>query len=247
MARPSKTDRYREVLRKTAPEHRQRYLRENSHLPGPRGNLELVWAAAEELSPSEIHQCAASGDEFLTVCGAVGLGRLCAEGDDDAERLLHDLAADSRWRVREGAAMALQRLGDTDREAMLGLAEAWTRDSSLLVRRAAVAGVCEPRLLDASWIVSRVLAMLDAATSSIAEADGARRRTEEFRVLRQALGYCWSVAVAAAPDSAFSRFEDCARSADADVRWIVRQNLKKARLIRAGPDRARTLAHLLED
>lgn len=44
--------------------------------------------------------------------------------------------------------MDLQRLGDSDRSQMLALAERWSKDASPLVRRAAIAGVCEPRLLD---------------------------------------------------------------------------------------------------
>ena len=53
-----------------------------------------------------------------------------------------------------------------------------------------------------------------------------------MRTLRQALGYCWSVAVAADPDLALPAFEALEASADPDVRWIVRENLRKARLQR---------------
>jgi hypothetical protein len=56
------------------------------------------------------------------------------------------------------------------------------------------------------------------------------RREEPFRVLRQALGYCWSVAVAALPDEGMRRLERWVGSEDPDVRWIVRENLKKRRL-----------------
>jgi len=57
------------------------------------------------------------------------------------------------------------------------------------------------------------------------------------RVLRQALGSCWSVAVAALPAEGFDRLERWAAGDDPDVRWVLRENLKKARLAKA--DRAR--------
>jgi hypothetical protein len=56
------------------------------------------------------------------------------------------------------------------------------------------------------------------------------RRSDEVRSLRQALGYCWSVAVAADPRSGLTRFTALESSDDADVRWIARENAKKARL-----------------
>jgi hypothetical protein len=53
-------------------------------------------------------------------------------------------------------------------------------------------------------------------------------------VLRQALGYCWSVAIVGAPEVGMPMFEKWMRSEDPDVRWIVRENLKKDRLRKIG-------------
>ena len=58
------------------------------------------------------------------------------------------------------------------------------------------------------------------------------RRSEGFRALRKGLGYCWSVAVAAHPAAGKPALERWLAGDDPDVRWIVRQNLKKARLAR---------------
>jgi hypothetical protein len=55
---------------------------------------------------------------------------------------------------------------------------------------------------------------------------------EGFRVLRQALGYCWSVAVVAFPEKGKKMMERWFASEDRDVRWIMRENLKKNRLVR---------------
>jgi hypothetical protein len=50
------------------------------------------------------------------------------------------------------------------------------------------------------------------------------------RTLRQALGYCWSVAVAADPAAGLPRFLALAASPDPDVAWVVHSNRGKARL-----------------
>jgi hypothetical protein len=49
-------------------------------------------------------------------------------------------------------------------------------------------------------------------------------------VLRKALGYCWSVAAAAAPDNAMPYFEKWLRTKDKDVAWVMKTNLAKARM-----------------
>ena len=62
------------------------------------------------------------------------------------------------------------------------------------------------------------------------------RRDPAFRVLRQGLAYCWSVAVAAAPAIGMPVMERWLASGDPDVRWLMRENLKKARLRRGAPE-----------
>lgn len=53
-----------------------------------------------------------------------------------------------------------------------------------------------------------------------------------MRTLRQALGYCWSVAVAGDPAAGVLRFAALRGSSDPDMAWVVRENEKKARLRR---------------
>ena len=229
-------DDYRNELRTLPADRWVDFLLENSHLPGPRANLELAYAVAEEASPSLIGDIASSESEFLGACGAIGLGRLLAAGDETAAARLRDLAGDPRWRVREGVAMGLQRLGDSDPVRLISLCEEWVEGGSWLVLRAVVAGICEPRLLEGPLPLDWVLDILDEATRRLAAASPEDRRTEDHRVLRKALGYCWSVAVAAAPDRAFPRFERLASVEDRDVRWVVKENLGKNRLRRADPE-----------
>jgi HEAT repeat protein len=139
-------------------------------------------------------------------------------------------ATDSRWRVREGVAMALQRLGDADLPRMLDLVADWTRDTHPLVQRAAIAGVCEPRLLKTPQAAARAIETCEVATRSLASRPPSERKDDAVRSLRQALGYCWSVAVAADPAAGLPHFQALAAADDPDVGWIMRENLKKSRL-----------------
>jgi hypothetical protein len=214
------------------------FLLAESGLPGPRSNLELAQAVAEEgnevlfwryLAIDAGQAPANTPLEFLTVCGVLGLGRLLAEGRDDLLPVLRRCAGDPRWRTREAVAMALQRLGDCNMDSLLQSVMPWAQ-GSLLEQRAAAAALCEPRLLGNPVHVRQVLDLLDWETAGLV--DVADRRNEEFRVLRQGLGYCWSVAVVALPAEGKAAMEKWLASNDPDVRWIMRENLKKNRLVR---------------
>jgi HEAT repeat protein len=230
-----KVEECRQALRELA--EWEPFLLEHSGLPGPRGNLELAAAAAEEADESTLRRWAALGpveapfgsaDEFLPVCGVVGLGRLLAGGDAAVLAELRRLSADPRWRIREAVAIALQRFGDADFAALLGEMRRWARGTAL-ERRAAVAALCEPRLLTEPGQARNVLALLDRVTAELSELGD--RSSDEFRSLRKTLGYAWSVAVVALPEEGKPLFE-LLRSDDPDVRWVVRENLRKKRLQR---------------
>lgn len=96
------------------------------------------------------------------------------------------------------------------------------------VQRAAAAALCEPPLLKRPDEVKRVLGVLDRITRSMAAARD--RKQEGYRVLRQAMGYCWSVAAAANPEAALPLLEKWLRSSDPDIAWVMRTNLGKARM-----------------
>lgn len=207
------------------------YLTARSGLPGPRADLGLVEAFADVAPPDLVLALADEPDEYLRCCGTAGLGRLLLEGHDVLD-LLRARAADPLWRVREAVAMALQRLGDADPEAVRRVVAAWATDPHPLVRRAAVAGVCEPRLLRDLATAHAALAACAAATASIEALPAPARRDPDVRTLRQALGYCWSVAVAGDPAAGLPAFDALTASPDPDTAWVVRQNRTKARLRR---------------
>ncbi|MFI9639210.1 hypothetical protein ACIG87_03955 [Micromonospora sp. NPDC051925] len=228
-------DQYRVELRASDPAHWPAFLRAHSGLPGPRANVELAQAVADEGDPASFDRLIATDDEYLVFCGVLGLGRLLATGADaqtrtDIEARLRDHATDARWRVREAVALALQRLGDADLPRLLKLGTAWAANPHPLVRRAAVAGVCEPRLLTVPGAAACAVALCERTTTGLTALPASQRRDDGVRALRQALGYCWSVAVAADPAVGLPQFRALAAIDDRDVAWVVRENTKKKRL-----------------
>jgi hypothetical protein len=221
---------------------REAYLLAHSGLPGPRGNLELIDIASAACDRADLERWARLGPEvapentpraFLVCVGIVGLGRLVAGGVRTFLPALRRASGDPRWRVREAVAMALQAWGDADVAALADEMESWAGGSPL-EGRDAMAALCEPRLLRDRHTVDRTLRILDRLTASVRDArDGG---APDVRVLRQALGYGWSVAVAADVAAGIPALEGWLPEPNPDVRWIVRQNLAKSRLARIAPD-----------
>jgi hypothetical protein len=231
-----KTDYYRQILHTL--EVWDSFLLQESGLPGPRGNLELVQVVADEGDEALFWRYLGFGpdvapthsaQEFLAVCGVVGLGRLLTEGQMEVLDTLRQCASDPRWRVREGVAMALQRWGEQDMEALLREMTVWSQ-GSFLEQRAAVAALCEPKLLKDPQHSKDVLQILDQVMALLTKVED--RKSDDFKVLRKGLGYCWSVAVAALPEAGKPLLEKWLTSEDKDVLWIMRENLKKDRLSR---------------
>jgi len=234
-----KKDIYRQKLQQL--QEWDSYLLKNSGLPGPRGNLELANAVADEGTPElfkRYRSYSASNaptntpQEFLAFCGVLGLGRLLSEGGTEQLKNLRPSASDPRWRIREAVAMALQRLGQTNMPQLLKEMKTWSK-GNLLERRAAAAALCEPRLLGKPAHVKSIFEILDGITASILRVDD--RRSDDFIALRKGLGYCWSVAVAALPAEGKKRMEKWFANPDKDIRWIMKENLGKKRLVRADP------------
>lgn len=232
-----KAEKYRQVL--AGLENWEPYLLAESGLPGPRANLELVQVVADmgdqglfdgllaNNGPSEAPVNTPA--EFLALCGVVGLGQLLAGGQTSELDRLQEYANDPRWRIREGVCMALQRYGRQDMDGLIKAMERWGI-GTLLERRAAACALCHPELLEDRVCTERVLELLNEITATIlAESD---RRSEAFKALRKGLGYCWSVAVVAFPERGKPVFEAWLHNRDKDVRWIMKENLRKGRLNR---------------
>ena len=244
-----KVEQYQKRLRQL--ESWDDYLLNHSNLPGPRGNIELAQAVARE-GDAQLFQRYLNFDaeqaptntphEFLAFCGTVGLGKLLAEGDLSVLRQLRQLAADPRWRIREGVAMALQNWGAHDMSALIAEMQDWSK-RNLYEKRAAMAALCEPKLLKNETHATQVLELLNQITHSIQTV--ADRKQDAFRVLRKGLAYGWSVAIVAHPALGKALFEQWLASPDKDILFIIKENLKKNRLLKMDPTWTKELQNRL--
>jgi len=227
-------------------------LEKNSGLPGPRANLELGYSFARavvslnlqewqwemilgmaSMSPSKAPPN--TSREYLPFCGIVALGALYAAGLPRPRRraalaAIRSAASDPRWRTREASAMALQLIGEGDTGVLTEIVKDWMARASLLEMRAVVAGLAHPPILGDKAFALFCLGVSESILRRLSEAGSGERRTEEFRVLRQGLGYAISVFVEKAPEEGFAVLQKAARMDDDDVRWVVRENLKKKRI-----------------
>ncbi len=241
------------------------YLVSNSNLPGPRANLELAQAfmdVVEGYSGKEIGrlwalcvQWAQTPDdeapvndprEFIPFCGTVGvggIGSVSPESFEQALAALKQLANDSRWRMREAVRIGLQRLTTTRGQEAWDELGRWIPDSSLLEMRAAAATIAEPALLKDQEKALMALQMHQDIIERMLETP--ERKSEDFRVLRKALGYTLSIVVHAIPEKGFEFMAQLAETQDTDVRWIVRESLKKSRLIKNYPKEVALIQELL--
>ena len=125
----SKIDNYRQTLKNL--DDWIPFLRKESGLPGPRGNLELAYAVAEEGNKKQFKQFLSFQAEentpevFLVFCGVVGLGKLAANEPKLFDQL-REYASDPRWRIREAVATGLQLVGDQDIDLLLKEMQTWS-------------------------------------------------------------------------------------------------------------------------
>ena len=112
---------YREILRTL--DGWDSFLLQASGLPGPRGNIELAQAVADEGS-EELFRRYLSFDadraptnspyEFLAFCGTVGLGRLLADGKRTLEKWFSSDDKDVIWILKQN--LRKKRLARIDAE-----------------------------------------------------------------------------------------------------------------------------------
>ena len=210
------------------------YLLSHSNLPGPRGNLELLYAFAENAEPGIIGEClqcikpdtANSPEEFVGMCGV--LGYAVAHKADNAGTIafLNPYASHSSWRIREAVAMGIQAIAAGALEKTLVNISPMTAGNGY-ERRAVVAGLCEPKLLGRADETVKVLKILESITRTL---DHDKKLTDDEEALRKGLGYGWSVAIAASPEDGKRYFEALFSLSGKHIQWIIRENLKKNRL-----------------
>lgn len=232
----SKSDYYKSVL--IALPQWEEYLMANSCLPGPRSNLELLYAFMDLAEWEQIYALLQydrlyklpqnNPQGFLVICAVAALGKICVNGDAEALRLLRSYTSDFRWRIREAVAMAIQHVVKMDIVLAETIANDWV-DGNLLECRAIAAGLCEPPNLKTEKMQVLTLNALSRITHRLKNVNN---KEAGFKELRQALAYCWSVAVVANPGIGRPLFEALMEVDNKDIRWIVRENLKKNRIIK---------------
>ncbi len=246
----------------------RRLLESNSGLPGPRANLELGAAFASSVRGMKLQEWqweflvdaagtgAAKAAEntpgvYVVFCALLALGALYGKGLPRPRRravlaALKSAANDSRWRVREACAMALQQIGEQDTEALREIVTDWMESATFLEMRAVAAGLAHPPILDPA-LAGFSLETARRILAAVTRADTASRRQEPFKVLRQGMGYALSVFVSKGPGEGFTLMRKSAAVRDPDIAWIIRENLRKKRLSDAFPKETAQVAMILEE
>lgn len=228
------------------------YLREHGGLPGPHANVELANDVSSLLAASlpqhagEVRSLlhyftnnerktlvSNTPAEFVMLCGVLAFGlcaAACPEWRDEIFVYLKQYACSSFWRVREFVSMAYQRLLQADAPTTLVQLMELARSGNYLQQRAAVTTLAEPELFYSSDLVVPALEVQRIVLCYIHTVPVRERKREDFRVLRRALGHTVSVVTAAAPEEGFALLSECATWNDADITWVLRENLRKKRL-----------------
>jgi len=227
------------------------YLLDQSRLPGTRANLELVnslsnllvaivpeqpeqvWMLVHYLVRDEKTVAKNTPDEFVVLCGVVAFGA-CGSVREEWHSEVFDtmklFACSKSWRVREGVAIALQRmLPAAPQETIEFLIELAT-NGNCFQQRASIATIAEPSLLQDQVLIDAALMIQRIVLERFHELSIVDRKREDVRVLRQALGYTISVVTAATPEKGFALMRNCVKWNDPDINWVLRENLKKKRL-----------------
>jgi hypothetical protein len=241
------------------------YLTSNSNLPGPRGNLELadvfadvvkdyarsepekLWSLCLQLAQFSLAEAPVNNPkEFLVFCGARGIGTLGASPRffQKAMSRLKELASDARWRTREGVAMAIQGMIERQPQETIQEIAGWIENENWLAMRAVAAGVAEPALLKDAHTAKSALELHKQIFAKIAA--NRERKSSEFKALRQGLGYSLSVVLCAVPMEGFAFIWQLIGQRDADIQWIVKENLKKNRLLKGFPEEVASTRKLLK-
>lgn len=156
-------------------------------------------------------------------------------------------ASDSRWRMREAVGMALMRITKDYPEKTIGILKAWIKKDKWLEMRAIAAGLAEPELLKSNnKIPEKILQVFKSIFQGILIANDETRKKKSFKVLRKDFGYCLSVVVKKIPENGFKYMEKLARIDNKDIIWILKENLRKNRLLKNFPKKAGYIKSLME-
>ncbi|AOY77783.1 HEAT repeat domain-containing protein [Clostridium formicaceticum] len=259
----------KQLVSKNAFEELEDMLISNSNLPGPRGNLELayafgnclkavacvhddLWQILNQWATVTAEETPSDGPkEFIPFCAVQALGAIFTFVDSEKKekiiKLFRVAANDSRWRVREAVAIGLQWIEEEDFRQAEFIFNKWIDDASLLERRAIIAALAHPPVLNHKDNAEFCFEITEKILKDLIKIDKKFRKTEEFRILRKGLEYAVSVFVAKLPDEGFEFMKKWAQEKDADIRKIIKSNLGKSRLTKKFDQQVKEVLGVLTD
>ncbi|MEK3672052.1 HEAT repeat domain-containing protein [Paenibacillus sp. FSL R10-2771] len=228
-----------------------------SGLPGPRANLSLAGEfsryyartglSAQSLSLltswTDISAAEAEAndpEEFLPFCALLAYGAYYGYAEpgerSGIEVRLRRAMNDSRWRVREAAAMALQQIGEFGFGLLHRLLEGWRMEATVLELRAFIAALAHPPLLKEQACADYSLELSEQILNELLSGKYRQADPEHLRVLSKGMEYALSLFVASQPDAGFALLRRLAGSGDKLMIRIVKSNLGKKRLSQKYPE-----------
>jgi hypothetical protein len=229
------------------PEKLEKFIIENSNLPGPRGNLELAFGFAEIyddldvllkwIKITEDQADVNNPKSFLAFCSAVCLGKIYTKNKNKKIIvILKKLANDGRWRMREAVAFGFQNIGEHDFNELKTIFSEWIKKSNNLEKRAILVSLAHPKFLDEE----RAKFCFEITDVVLKQMD----KENNFDVLRKGLEFTISVFVAANPKLGFSFIKKWIEK-DKVIDKIIKENLNKNRLVRKNPEEVKNLLNLI--
>ncbi|MEW6196741.1 MAG: hypothetical protein AB1521_16465 [Bacteroidota bacterium] len=221
----------------------EKFIIDNSNLPGPRGNLELAFAFAETydnvdvllewMGITEDLADTNTPEAFLPFCVVVCFGKIYTKKKNKKIiSILKKSANDGRWRMREAVAFGFQIIGENNFSELKNIFSDWIKKSNNLEKRAMLVSLAHPKFLNEEnskfcfQIAEVVLKEMD--------------RENNFEVLRKGLEFTISVFAAANPKLGFAFIKKWIGK-DKMIDKIMKENLKKDRLVKKNPGEVKKL------
>jgi hypothetical protein len=242
------------------------FLLKNSGLPGRRANIELAAAFADILQsppPDSAERAlidewlALSPDdaptnhkrEFLVFCAVQALGVLYLQASEDESvgifEQMRAASRDSRWRTREAACFAFQRIGDWNFDRLCEMFTWWMERANMADRRAILVSLAHPPALTDEDRVAFCLDIAGRVLSDLEKLPLSARKTDEYEILEKGLKFVLSVYVAASPDSGFRWLSRIASTENIENKKIIAANIRKSRLAKVYQERCMEIGDVL--
>lgn len=223
---------YEVQLNLISPRKWERYLKQQSGLPGTSLNLKLAKAFAQtgtlmdfkkfiQLQPKDAPEN--SPDAFLVFCGVLGLGHYLSKYSDKGLFLkLKKLSNDPRRSVRKAVVMALQTVGQKDKGQLIKDLQDWV-SGSYLEQHAVVQSLCDCKIKMNKKNASQVLDILDLITVNLLDGEFS---DENFILLKKDLSRCWSIILPMHPRKGKMLMEHWIRENDPTISQVMNANIK---------------------